>query len=229
MDTFLYSIKEMVPPDTLAKWDKVKLPEASPIMSISTIQSLFFNLKFNNEIVEAARGDFRAREEVSKLRDEVKSLREDKRKLLDSHKKLFANEASIAKRCEKLLKDREKMDVVVLRLDKDKDEMNVEHGRVVEELKLKVEALQKAVDTYQATQEDGEEIFNAGYAVGIKDYMVSTYDTFPDLQWSLLGPDVVVAIEQIKKERAAAITPESAEAEGRNTEGALADAVPEQP
>lgn len=130
-----------MPPETLVEWDRVKLSEASPIMSSSTIRSLFFNLKFNNEIAKATHGDVKAREEVSRLRGEVKSLKDDKRKLLDAHRKLRANETFITNRCEKLLKDREKLDAVVLRLDKDKEEMNAGHGRVVEELKLKVEAL----------------------------------------------------------------------------------------
>lgn len=61
--------------------------------------------------------------------------------------------------------------------------------------------LQTTVNSYKLARNDREEEkYNAGYAVRIRDYIASTYEVFPDFNWELLGPDVVYAIERIRKE-----------------------------
>lgn len=49
---------------------------------------------------------------------------------------------------------------------------------------------------------EGEAKYNAGLAMGIRDYMTSTHETFPDHNWELLGLDSVDAIERIRKDQA---------------------------
>lgn len=62
--------------------------------------------------------------------------------------------------------------------------------------------------------------------MGIKDYMGSTYDTFPDLQWNFLGPYAVAAVEQIKKEWAAATISEGDKSAREKAEEAPAGVTP---
>ncbi|KAK1373796.1 hypothetical protein POM88_029989 [Heracleum sosnowskyi] len=156
---FLESVNDNVSNNSVSEWDKMSLAEAAPMVTAASSQCLFFFLKYEGEIVEAARGDARAREE-----------------------------------------DQEKRGLVILKVDKARDDVDASYVKKVKELKAQVKAFKTSTSAPQENQSLDQ--YEAGYATRIKDYMASTYEVFPNLEWALLGQDAVDAVERIKKEKA---------------------------
>ena len=71
------------------------------------------------------------------------------------------------------------------------------------ELKILVKVLQDATATYKSSRIAREtSASEKGYNVGIRDYMRSTLKMMPDLDWSVLGEDAKMMVEELKKEEA---------------------------
>ncbi|KAK1395881.1 hypothetical protein POM88_005744 [Heracleum sosnowskyi] len=187
---FLESMNDNVSDSSVYEWDKMSLAEAAPVVTNASSQCLFFFLKYGGELVEATRGDARACEEVVKLKAEAQTRKEERKKLLESNRKLFASETALIKEREKLLKEQEKRELVILKVDKTRDDMESSYVKKVNELKAQVKALKASPPTLQNNKSD-EDSYETGYATGIRYYMTSTYEVFPNLEWALLGHDAV--------------------------------------
>lgn len=106
-----------------------------------------------------------------------------------------------------MTRERETLDSCIVQLDQEKEEMRASSAKEIKELSLEVITLQTTMNFYKLARDDREEVrYNAGYVVGIRAYMSSTYDVFPYLEWALLGQDAIDVVERIKKERTVATT-----------------------
>ncbi|KAK1380293.1 hypothetical protein POM88_027037 [Heracleum sosnowskyi] len=196
---FLESVNDNVSDNSVFEWDKMSLVEVAPVVTSTSSQCLFFSLKYGSQIVEVVQGDARLCEEIAQLRAESKAWKDEKGKLLESNKALFNSESALIKERKMLLKDREKHDLIVRKLDKGMEDLEDTYTKKLRDLKAQVKAL-KASTTVPHPSRLDEDPYDTGYASGIRDYMASTYEVFPNLEWALLGQDVVDAVERIKRE-----------------------------
>ncbi|KAK1385248.1 hypothetical protein POM88_022983 [Heracleum sosnowskyi] len=119
--------------------------------------------------------------------------------MLDLNKKFYENETVLTQERDKLSKERETLNTLVIKLDKEREQLAVDKNR----LEVKVKALQGAAVKHKAALSvRGDKEYDAGYQAGIKDYLASTHEAFPNLDWAILGQDAVDAINLIKEEKA---------------------------
>lgn len=69
-----------IPEETASKWDKMSLVESSKATLLQIPKAYFSTWKYDEEIVEAARGDQQLAEEVQQLKASIKSNDEEKKK-----------------------------------------------------------------------------------------------------------------------------------------------------
>ena len=177
---FAAMLKNQVPDETLAQWDKVKMVEAAPAVTLANAQSLYFYLKFGEQIIEAARGDQRLIEEVRQLKMTLRSREEERKKVAETLRKIKTSEA-------KAVKERDQFSQAIATLDKEKEEEAIAANRKIQELELMIEQLQATIKGNKATLLDAKKAkYEAGYQNGVNDYMRSTMEMFPDLDWAKL-------------------------------------------
>ncbi|KAK1392038.1 hypothetical protein POM88_011094 [Heracleum sosnowskyi] len=179
--------------EVIAEWDKMSFSEAAKATTWCEAQSLFHTLKRNEEMVVAACGDQKLLEEVRQLKSLLKTSEDEKKKLADASKKLKASEA-------KLLKERDQLNTSIINLDAEKDALKASYTKKVGDFKKKLDSLNTTIALERSTREAAKrEKFEAGYSRGVNDYIESTYDHFPSLDWTLLGDDAVKMVDELKK------------------------------
>lgn len=168
-------LKNQISEETLAQWDKVKMLEAAPMVTLAKAQSLFFYFKYGEHIIEAARGDQRLVEEVRQLKATLRSRDEEQKSAVDTIRKIRASEA-------KAVKEWDQFSQAVFTLDREKEE-EAAAAKKARELELKMENLQAAIQNHKSTLVEAKKAkYEAWYKNGINDYMRSTIKIFPDLE-----------------------------------------------
>ena len=201
LQKFYEMLRNQVPEETLSQWDRVSMVEAAPVVTLANAQSLFFYLKYGEQIIETVRGDQRLVEEVRQLKATLKSREEEQRRAGETIRKIRASEA-------KILKERDQLSQAILKLDKDKEDEAATAAKKARELGLKIENLQAALKGNKSTLLEAKKAkYEAGYKNGINDYMRSTIEAFPDLDWSKLGGDAATMAGEIQRKKAGEAPP----------------------
>lgn len=184
-----------IPMETIAGWVKQKTSDAARSMLFSAGESFFHQLRLSNQMALATRGDMRLREEIKQLKLDMQAAESEKKKMSEAGKRL-KGELSV------LAKEKDKLGKLVATQEEEKKERMVVHASEIKELKLQVDSLQASV---RRLKEALPERYNLGFAKGATDYMRSTWQVMPDLNWALLGEDAVKQVENFKAEAAKAI------------------------
>ena len=134
-------------------------------------------------------------EENSQLKNSLKLADKNKRVLQEEIKKLKTSATVLAK-------ERETLDTLAINLDKEMDDLKAFHANQYHDLEVQKNALSASLATLKLSRKEmAKSKYEAGYAMGIQDYMSSTFEAFPNLDWTVLGPDAVNSIEEIKKKK----------------------------
>lgn len=155
----------------MAKWDKMRLTEASCAITYANAQSLFLKLEFDEKIMNAFRGDQKLKEDLKEMRFKVKNLEDGEKNLQDSLLKLKTSES-------KLQKVKKKLDTLVISQDKEKEELS---SKLVN-LEKNIDGLNIAINTYKTTRVDRKKgKYNDGYNNAVTDYISMTMEIYPEI------------------------------------------------
>ncbi|KAK1353174.1 hypothetical protein POM88_053012 [Heracleum sosnowskyi] len=186
-----------VPAEVIAGWSKMDSTEALEAMRFSAAQNTFFTLRFCDDFALKTQYDLRLQGEVEKLKQDLVAAEER------------ANVATVAARRIKtaettLKKEKEELQEQVKSLKDDK----ISLLEKVHDLEVQVDALNVAATSVKSLMLTKEKArYDEGYDEGIRDYMRSMWEKMPELNWSLLGEDVVNMIHDFKREAMASQDP----------------------
>ncbi|KAK1398909.1 hypothetical protein POM88_008772 [Heracleum sosnowskyi] len=193
---FFIMAGNQIPEGAIAEWDKMSLSEAAKTTTWCQAQCFFHTLKRNEEMTVAARSDQKSSEKVNHVKTLLKVSDDEKKKLAYASKKLKASEA-------KPLKERDQLNTTVINIDAEKDALKASYTKKVQDFKKNLDSLNTTIALERSTREAAKrEKFEVGYSRGVNDYIESTCDHFPSLDWTLLGDDAVKMVEEIKKKEA---------------------------
>ncbi|KAL8120331.1 hypothetical protein AgCh_017487 [Apium graveolens] len=141
-------IKNQVTEETIVQWDKLKVGEAAPLITLANAQSLFLQLKHGERITEATHVDQKLVEEVKELKASLKTRDDERRRA--------------------------------------------------------VSKLQSVTDKHKSVILEAKKVkYKSGWTNGVKDFIKSTIEVFPDFDWSKLGEDTAKEAEKVKAEKTA--------------------------
>lgn len=182
-----------VPTETIAAWSKMSSIEAMHTMRFATAQSAFFALRYCDEFAVKTQYDLQLQGEIRKLKAEL-AASEDRAKIATAAvRKATTVETSL--RNEKVQLQGQVKDL--------KDE-KLSMLQKTNELEFQVDALNAAAEVVKSSMLATEKArYDEGYNEGINDYIRSTWEKMPNLDWSLLGEDVVGMIKDFEKKTAA--------------------------
>lgn len=186
-----------VPTETIAAWSKMSSTEAMHAMRFATAQSAFFALRYCDEFAVKTQYDLQLQGEIRKLKTEL-AASEDK-----------ANIATAAVRNAKIVETSLKDEKIELqgqvKILRDEKLSMLERTN---ELEAQVDALNAAAEVVKSVESSlliqEKARYDEGYDEGVRDYMRSMWEKMPELNWSLLGEDVVGMIKDFENEAAVA-------------------------
>lgn len=140
------------------------------MVSLTSIaQSLFYRLRLEDQLAQAASGDSKLKEELRRCKAGWKTSEEENKKLAEANKKLKSKVIAVSR-------ERDTFSKTVSELDKEKGQLEIERSARVRELTQKIESYQEALTGYKGAL---DERYNTGYVKGIQDYMLATWERVP--------------------------------------------------